>query len=262
MGDIEQLKELVQQQTRDAVAAQRKVDELIAALALQRQAPIQAAPVHGPVPDAEAVAAAARADKVSKLGIALRKSYKVKEFKEAREESVKEWLTRFDQEITTLKKMSGVPDDLTREEMVELFKDKLDYAVVKRLDTAFAAKDPVWTWGAVTYAQLQAIMKEEYGSKIAEVSEVLLQFGPSRLKKASEMSVAKFTHLWQEQLPECMTPGNADECVKFADLMKRALYYYCLDDQYIQKEFCELEEADSTFKKYFDQACIAEQKRK
>ena len=89
MGDIAELRELVQQQARDAITAQNKVDELITELGRQRVARIQAAPVHGPVPDAEAVAAAARADKVSKLGIALRKSYKVKEFKEACEESVK-----------------------------------------------------------------------------------------------------------------------------------------------------------------------------
>ena len=131
--------------------------------------------------------------------------------------------------------MSGIADDLSRDEIVELFKDKLEYAVVKRLDTAFTAKEPAWTWAAVTYENLKIIMKEEYGSKIAEVSEVLLQFGPSRFKKASEMTVAKFTHLWQEQLPECMTPNSEAELRKFADLMKRALYYYCLDDQYLQK---------------------------
>merc|ERR1712179_750046 len=89
-----------------------------------------------------------------------------------------------------------------------------------------------------------------------------MQFGPGRFKKSSEMTVAKFTHQWQEQLPECMTPSNEAENAKFADLMKRALYYYCLNDQYLQKELCELEEVDSTFKRYFDQACIAEQKRK
>ena len=80
--------------------------------------------------------------------------------------------------------------------------------------------------------------------------------------KTGEMTVAKFTHQWLEQLPECMTPSDADENAKFADLMKRALFYYCLDDHYLQKELCELEEADSTFKKYFDQACVSEQKRK
>ena len=133
------MKELVQQQARDAITAQKKVDDLIAELARARMAQAPAAPVHVPVvPDAAAVAAV-RADKVSKLGIALRKSYKVKEFKETHDGSVKEWLTRFDQEVTTLKKMSGVADDLSRDEIVELFKDKLEYAVVKRLDTAFTA---------------------------------------------------------------------------------------------------------------------------
>ena len=197
---------------------------------------VPAAPVHPPpaVPAAVAAAAAvARADKVSKLGIALRKSYKIKEFKDTNEGSVKEWITRLDQEISTLKKMCGIADELVRDEIVELFKDKLEYAVVKRLDTAFAAKDAPWTWEEVTYDDLKTIMKEEYGSKIAEVSEVLLQFGPGRFKKSSEMTVAKFTHQWQEQLPECMTPSNEAEYAKFADLMKRALYYSCLDDHYL-----------------------------
>ena len=155
MGDIQELKDLVAQQARDTA-------NLIAEMARMRAPPPGGGgPAH--VPDAGAVAAAARADKISKLGVSLRKSYKVKEFKDTHEGSVKEWLTRLDQEITTLKKMSGIVVDLTREESVELFKDKLEYQVVKRLDTAFAAKDPVWTWAAVTYDQLKEIMKEEYG---------------------------------------------------------------------------------------------------
>ena len=76
-------------------------------------------------------------------------------------------------------------------------------------------------------------------------------------EKTSEMTVAKFTHQWQEQLPECMTPSTEAENAKFADLMKRALFYYCLDDQYLQKDLCELGEEDCTFKKYFDQACMS-----
>ena len=68
--------------------------------------------------------------------------------------------------------------------------------------------------------------------------------------------------VWQEQLPECMTPNSEAENAKFVDLMKRALYYYCLDDQFLQKEICEFEEVDTTFQRYFDQACISEQKRK
>ena len=54
--------------------------------------------------------------------------------------------------------------------------------MVKRLDTAFAAKEPPWVWADVNYDQLKAIMKEEYASKITQDSEVLLEFGPSCYK--------------------------------------------------------------------------------
>ena len=129
---------MVAQQARDTA-------NLIAEMARMRAVPAPGGPaLPGPDPDAAARAlAVARADKISKLGVSLRKSYKVKEFKDTNEGSVKEWLTRFDQEIMTLKRMSGIADDLTREEVVELFKDRLEYQVVKRLDTAFSAKDPV-----------------------------------------------------------------------------------------------------------------------
>ena len=101
MADIEELKQLVAQQTKDLqeknAASQRWVDALIQALADAR-----ATLVH--VPDADPAVAAvaavvARVEKISKLGIALRKSYKVKEFKDNNENSVKKWLTRWDQEV-------------------------------------------------------------------------------------------------------------------------------------------------------------------
>ena len=95
---------------------------------------------------------------------------------------------------------------------------------VKREDTAFQAKEVPLTWDAVIYAELQTVLMEEYGSKMTDVSAVLLQFGPNRLKKTSEMSVAKFLHLWQEQLPECLLPGNAAENERYVDLIKRALF--------------------------------------
>ena len=160
--------------------------------------------------------------------------------------------------MASLKKICGINDALTRDEGIEIFRDRLDYSVVKRLDSAFAAKDPVWTWEEVTWEQLKTILKEEYGPKVAQVGEVLLQFGPGRLKKTGDMTVASFTHQWQEQLPDCMGPSNEAEYRSFADLIKRSLFYYCLDDKYLQKELCELE-GDLTFKRFYNQACIAEQ---
>ena len=78
MGDIQELKDLVAQQARDTA-------NLIAEMARMRAPGGPGGPGHAPAPDADAIAraaAAARADKLSKLGISLRKSYKVKEFKD------------------------------------------------------------------------------------------------------------------------------------------------------------------------------------
>ena len=85
-----------------------------------------AAPAHGPVLDEAArlaAAAVARAEKISKIQINLRKSNKVREFKDSSEVIVKEELTKFDTELNTLKKMAGIVDDMRREEIVDLFKD-------------------------------------------------------------------------------------------------------------------------------------------
>ena len=143
--DIEELKGLVAKQIKEAAAAQVRQDALIAELQRARIAH-PGAPADG---DADAAAAAAdaarvaaRTEKFNKLAIALRKSFKVKEYKDSGAETIKEWLLKFDQEITTLKRYSGITDDLSRDEWVELFKDKLDHQVVKRLNTAFAAKSP------------------------------------------------------------------------------------------------------------------------
>ena len=155
-------------------------------------------------PSAEAI----RAEKLSKLNLALRKSTKIKEYRDTQEMSIKKWLKKYEEEILVLKRMSGIDDDLTSTEKVQMLKDKLDYHVIKRLDTAF--KNKGYVWDTVTYANLVKLLKEEFGGKVAEVCEVLMQFGPNRLKKTSDMSVAKFTHNWLDQLPECMMPEDTE----------------------------------------------------
>ena len=112
----------------------------------------------------------------------------------------KEWLKRFDQEVVVLKKMSGLEGDSTNVEKVELLKDKLEYSVIERLNTNFRKSGE--RWATIVYADLHKVLKEEHGPRVADVCEVLAQFRPSRLKKTPEMSVARFAHLWQEQLQE------------------------------------------------------------
>ena len=147
MGDIQQLIDLLNKQVREGVEAQKrsveaerrheeskqKVDDLLAEIARLRAAERAAAgpadgvaaPAHGPVLDEAArlqVAEAERAEKISKMQINLRKSNKVREFKDSSEADFKEWLTRFDTELNTLKKKAGIVGDLRRE-IVDLFKD-------------------------------------------------------------------------------------------------------------------------------------------
>ena len=158
--------------------------------------------------------------------------------------------------------MNGIVDDLELAEYVCCFKDKLDFNVVKRLDTAFANQAPVITWADVTMRQLHDNMIAEFGTRESDVSAILLQFGPNRLKKAPDMSVATFYHKWQDQLPLCMLPTDANGNEKFVDLVMRSLFYFGLDDKYLQEQLCQLKDDDLTLKRFYEEACLAEQKRK
>ena len=121
--------QLLASNAEDKAAARERQNELLAQLMAVR------------APDPAVV----RAEKIMKLGIALRKSTKLKEYKEDGDCSVKEWIRRLEHEVIALKKMCGIDGDLERAEGIEMFKDRLDYTVIKRIDTAFATKDPVWT---------------------------------------------------------------------------------------------------------------------
>ena len=247
MGDIAEITALVERLVQSNQAATAAAD------ARQRDLMQQLVAAR---PGAEAL----RAEKVAKLGAVLRKSLKLKDYKEG-EMPVKEWLRRWDHEVMSQMIMCGVAAPLSREEGVSIFKDKLDFSVIKRLEMSFRARDPVVTWDDVTWVQLSNIMKEEFGPKVSQVGQVLQQFGPMRFKKTPEMTVASFAHQWAEQLPECLCPTNAAENQQCVDLLRRTLFYYSLDDVYIQKDLCDMD-GDPSFKAYFDQAVLSEQKRR
>ena len=94
------------------------------------------------------------------------------------------------------------------------------------------------------------------------MNAVLLQFAPNRCKKAQDMKVSEFYHMWLEQLPKCMQPESNDDRIKFVDLIQRSLFYFCLEDKYLQEQLCNLKDDDITLKKFLDEACVAEQKRR
>ena len=205
---------------------------------------------------------AVRAERIQRLTLGLRKSNKIRDFKDTAESDIRLWLQRFDFEIAALKVMVGINDDLSRDEIIPLLKDKLDYTIVKRLDSVFTQRNPVLQWNAVTKDQLHKCLIEEFGSKQNDISQVLAQFGPNRFKKSPNMSVSEFYYKWYEQLPEALKPSTDAERINYVDLINRSLFYFCLEDKYIQEQLCNLKEADPKLKTYLDEATAAEARRK
>ena len=66
-----------------------------------------------------------RAEKLQRLTLALRKSNKIRDFKDSSEADIKTWLKKFDFEILALKRMVGIVDDLTDAEYIPLCPDKM-----------------------------------------------------------------------------------------------------------------------------------------
>ena len=81
--------------------------------------------------------------------------------------------------------------------------------------------------------QLHKCLLDEFGPRESDVSAVLLQFGSGRCKKTSEMSVSEYFHLWQERIPDCMSPSTDQERINFVDLIMRSMFYLCLEDTYL-----------------------------
>ena len=109
---------------------------------------------------------------------------------------------------------------------------------------------------------LQKYLIGEFGTKQNDISQVLAQFGPNRFKKTSSMSVSEFYYRWYDQLPEAMKPASEAERISYVDLINRSLFYFCLEDKYIQEQLCNLKEADPKLKTYLDEAAAAEATKK
>ena len=208
-----------------------------------------------PNPDANAL----RAKNFLQMRKDFRKSQRVKNFTEKQDMRPQDWIKRFVEEIDQQRAICGIPAPLTKEEFIPCFKDKIDFDALERLNTAMANRKPAAvTWDNVTEAQIKELLIAEFGVKESKVSEVLIQFGPNRLRKPSDMSVATFYHKWHAQLPSCMLPTSDEEHKEFADLVKRALFYFCLDDKLLQEELCKIKEEDQKLSVFLDEAVKAE----
>ena len=131
----ERIEKLVHDAVEQGVESRQQLNELLKAFKNIPQIGGEIQAIVQPLqPDANVV----RAEKVQRLTLALRKSNKIKDFKESSETDIKTWLKKFDFEIVALKRMVGIGDDLTKAEYIPLICDKLDYTIVKRLDAIFA----------------------------------------------------------------------------------------------------------------------------
>ena len=200
-----------------------------------------------------------KAEKVRKINFTLRKSSRLKPFKISADLDIKLFLKKFDEELKTMKVMVGLTDALVKEEFVPIFRSCLDFPVVERVTQVLLKKAK--TWETITIPELRELMLEEFGSKQTDVANVLKQFGPQRLVKSPEESVAEHYFKWHQNIPEVMKPTDENGRKDFVDLIHRSMYYISLEDEFLQNALSDLKDPNPDIKKYFDEACNAESRR-
>ena len=55
-----------------------------------------------------------------------------------------------------------------------------------------------------------------------------------------------------------LKPSSEAERINYVDLINRSLFYFCLDDHYIQEQICNMMEANPKLKTFLDEAIAAE----
>ena len=137
--EVKQLVETVNQQQQ----------QIVSLLDTIKSMPGIANPMAVNVLPAQPDAAAVRADKVQRLAVCMRKSNRVKPFRF--DSDILMFLKRFQEELLSLKSITGVDLDLTKEKYLPIFRASLDFAVLDRLEQRFKRDEQnLITWDAVT----------------------------------------------------------------------------------------------------------------
>ena len=204
-------------------------------------------------------------DKISLLHQLLTKSPKVKDYKTTNDQPIKEWLIDFEETLNSIAKLSCNLDleaePLSRGDYVDILRDKLGSQAKKEINRAFEARNPVLKWSTITQVQLKEVLLTQFGDKKPDISAVFKAFGSDCYKKPGDMNVRKFYALWREQLDPCMQPSTEEEHKAFTDLIQRCIFYRALDDEFLQKELCNLVGPDINLQRFYNEAIIAEGKR-
>ena len=263
MGDEEGIEKLMATVAQQQASMKQQQDQIFGLVDTIKAMPGVSNPVSVTVNAPPVDPDVARAEKVQKLAMCLRKSNRIKVFKHTSDSDIKLYIKKFDEEIRALKPMVGITNALTDAEYVPLFRATLDFCVLERVEQAFK-KNPaaVLTWNALTKDQLHKVMTEEFGVKETDVANVLQQFGPSRLHKPSDKPVSEFYFEWFQNIPSIMKPSTDEEYKAFSDLILRSMFYISLDDTYLQQALSDLKTPNSTLRTYMEEAIAAESRRK
>ena len=110
-----------------------------------------AAPVAVQVQPAAVDPLVARAEKIQRLSMNVRKSNRLKVFKACNDSDIRIFIKKFQSELETSKQMVGIADALTKEEYVPIFRASLDFTVLERVEQVFK-KDTgnVKAWDTIT----------------------------------------------------------------------------------------------------------------
>ena len=121
------LKRQMAAQSAAAAEQSAQIAQLLARISVQGAGQLQAQ-VQAPT------AAEVRKSEISKLYLGLKKSYKVKDYKEGSGENIREWIAKYDLEVENIAKMSCNLDlsanPLSREEYINCIKENFEYSVI------------------------------------------------------------------------------------------------------------------------------------
>ena len=167
----EQIMEMFASMIEENKEQKKQINNL---LEVMSKVPGVGAPVEVRVEQAPPNAVIVRSDKIQRMALGLRKWHRVKDFKHGKGSNIREYIKRFEAEISSLKTMVGINDALSKEEYIPLFRDKLDYNVLRRVEQVFKS-DPnnIQTWADISVADLHKLMVNEFGEKLTDVSNVL-----------------------------------------------------------------------------------------
>ena len=190
---IETMNRLIEQNA-DQSKVQAEQAKVLAELLTKQVAPVVPAAGGGGAPVVPAAPIAVRKtaeeilrDKISLLHQLLTKSPKVKDYRSTNDQPIKEWLIDFDETLLSISRLSCnldlVTAPLSRDDYVDILRDKLGSQAKKEINRTFEARSPALKWSTITPEVLKEVLLIQFGNKKPDISAVFKCFGSDCYKK-------------------------------------------------------------------------------